>query len=281
MSMRSGTVPRLRAAMTLPTIRARSPWVRTPRGPGVVAELPVARTPGAVARASGAVAAAPWRAHEDAVATLQHVLAAMVDLLAVDAHVAQATRGACREAGGGETRPLRHKAHHDGADGAALEEHVLAEPAALAPVAARAGTQALVAEEEWAIALGHFHGCAGDVAGPGEHVLPILGGGGAHATVEEEHVRVGTAIVPRARLRHRPQGRARARHHLVGDDLMQRPQDEERHVVARLGSAHHRRGELRVEETPFGRLHLDRAIHPFVVGRPGRRAQRTAYAVMA
>src|SRR5262249_3460532 len=214
--------------------RCRSPGARPPRAPVVVAELAIAEAKCVVAGAGGAVAAAARRAHEDAIAALQHVLAAMIDLLVVDAHVAQAARGAAREAGGGAARPLRQEADHEGAHGAALEEHVRAEPAPPVPIAARARAQALVVEEKRAVALGHFHGRAGDIAGPGEDVLAVLGGSGAHAAVEEEHVGVGTPVVARPRLGYCPQGRARPRHHLVGDDLMQCSQNHERHVVARL-----------------------------------------------
>src|SRR5207249_104714 len=81
-----------------------------------------------------------------------------------------------------------------------------AEAAPVAPGAPRARAQPLVVEEERAIALRHLHRRARDVAGPREHVLAVLSGGRAHAAVEEEDVRVGSPVVARSRLGHRPEG---------------------------------------------------------------------------
>src|SRR5207244_6639417 len=97
--------------------------------PADIAEQAVAQAEGSRPRAGRAVAAAPGRAHEHAVAARENVLAAMIHLPAVDAHVAEAAGAAALEAGRGKFRPLRHEAQHDGAGGSALDEDVLAEAA--------------------------------------------------------------------------------------------------------------------------------------------------------
>src|SRR6266852_6014366 len=188
--------------------------------PADIAEQAVAQAKPGGAGPGRPIAAAPGRAHEHAVTTREDVLAAVIHLLAVDAHVAEAAGPPALEAGRGKLRPLRHEAQHDGTGGSALDEDVLAEAAPVAPGAPRARPQPLVVEEERAIALRHLHRRARDVAGPREHVLAVLGGGRAHAAVEEEDVRVGPAVVAGARLGHRPERGARAGHHLVGDDLV-------------------------------------------------------------
>src|SRR5712691_11606994 len=190
--------------------------------PADIAEQAVAQAEGSGPGAGRPVAAAPGRAHEHAVAAREDVLAAVIHLLAVDAHIAEAAGPAALEAGRGKLRPLRHEAQHDGAGGSALDEYVLAEAAPVPPGASRIRPQPLVVEEERAIALRHLHGRARDIAGPREHVLAVLGGGRAHAAIEEEDVRVGSPVVAGARLGHRPERRARAGHHLVGNDLVER-----------------------------------------------------------
>src|SRR5207237_1320460 len=66
--------------------------------PADIAEQAVAQAEGSRSRAGRAVAAAPRRAHEHAVAARENVLAAMIHLLAVDAHVAEAAGGPCSPA---------------------------------------------------------------------------------------------------------------------------------------------------------------------------------------
>src|SRR5689334_13198233 len=117
------------------------------------------------------VPAAARRAHQHTVAALEHVLAPVIHLPAVDPHVAEAARAAAGEPGRREARPLGHEAHHDGARRLALDQDVLTEPAAEAPPPARARPHALVVEEERAVSLGHLHRGARDVARPREHVL--------------------------------------------------------------------------------------------------------------
>src|SRR5207244_7218472 len=119
--------------------------------PAGLAGQAVARAEGGRPRAGRAVAAAPGRAHEHAVAARENVLAAMIHLPAVDAHVAEAAGAAALEAGRGKFRPLRHEAQHDGAGGSALDEDVLAEAAPVAPGAPRARAQPPVVEEGRAI----------------------------------------------------------------------------------------------------------------------------------
>src|SRR5258708_4685977 len=163
-----------------------------------VPQRPIARDECAIPLATRAVAAAARRAHEHAVAALQHVLLAVVDAGAVDADVAQAAGGAAGEAGGGELRALGHDAEHDGTRRAALDQDVLAQAAAEAAGAAGAGAQALVVEEERALALGHLDRRRRDGAGPREHVLAVLDRPCAHAAVEEQDRRVGPAVLARA-----------------------------------------------------------------------------------
>src|SRR6266478_9958818 len=82
-------------------------------------------------------------------------------------------------------RSLGHEAQHDRPPRAALEEDVLAEPAAGTSPPARARAHALVAEEERAVALRDLDGRARDIARPREHVLAVLVRRRAHAAVEE------------------------------------------------------------------------------------------------
>src|SRR6266849_8912795 len=105
--------------------------------PADIAEQPVAQAEGSGPRPGRPVAAAPGRAHEHAVAAREDVLAAVIHLLAVDAHVAEAAGPPALEAGRGKLRPLRHEAQHDGARGSALDEYVLAEAAPVPPGPAR------------------------------------------------------------------------------------------------------------------------------------------------
>src|SRR5215470_6557346 len=176
-----------------------------PRSAPGVAALAVALAQLAGALAGGPVATATRRAHQHAIAVLQHVLAAVVHLLAVDAHVAEPAGAAARQARRGEARALGHEAHHDRALRLALDQRVLAEAAPEAAAPARAGPHSLVVEEERAVALGHLHRCARDVAGPREDVLAVLRRGCAHPAVEEQHGGVRAAVVAHARLGHRPQ----------------------------------------------------------------------------
>src|SRR5437773_10266535 len=116
-----------------------------------VAQRAIPRDERFVAPGARAVATAARRAHEHAVAALQHVLLAIVDARAVDADVAEAAGRAAGEAGGGELRALGHDAQHDRARRAALDQDVLAEAAAEEPGSARAPAQALVVDEERAL----------------------------------------------------------------------------------------------------------------------------------
>src|SRR4029453_4629328 len=84
---------------------------------------------GAVARARRAVAAAPRRAPQHAIATLEHGRVAGVPAPPVDAHVAAPSGRTTGQAGGGEGGALGHDAEHDGPRRAALDEDVLAESA--------------------------------------------------------------------------------------------------------------------------------------------------------
>src|ERR1700730_251950 len=62
--------------------------------PADIAEQAVAQAEGGGPRAGRAVAAAPGRAHEHAVPARKDVLAAVIHLLTVDAHVAEAANAA-------------------------------------------------------------------------------------------------------------------------------------------------------------------------------------------
>ena len=62
---------------------------------------------------------------------------------------------------------------------------ILAEPAAGASTPAGARPHALVVEEERAVALGHLHRRARDIAGPRQHVLAVLPRGRDRSPVEE------------------------------------------------------------------------------------------------
>jgi len=131
-----------------------------------VAERGVALAQRPIARAGGAVAPAAGRADEHAVAPREDVLLAVVDAAAVDLDVAAPAGAAAGQARRGKRRPLGHDAQHDRPGRATLDQDVLTEPAAEAPAAARARPQALVVEEQGAVALGDLHRCRRDVARP-------------------------------------------------------------------------------------------------------------------
>src|SRR6266704_1649460 len=78
-----------------------------------VAERAVVLGERKVALCSGAVTAAARRPHQDDVAALEHVLAAVVDRAAVDLHVAQPAVVAAGEARCGELRTLGHEGRDD------------------------------------------------------------------------------------------------------------------------------------------------------------------------
>src|SRR3989442_7228094 len=103
--------------------------------PADIAEQAVAQAEGSRPRAGRAVAAAPRRAHEHTVAARENVLAAMIHLLAVDAHVAETAGAAALEARRGKLRPLPHEAQHDGAGALPLTR---GDPAYATPAAPRA-----------------------------------------------------------------------------------------------------------------------------------------------
>src|SRR6476620_1454186 len=120
-----------RARLDTPSVRAaprmatRSPVSAAGVTAGVIALAQLLRPlPGRP------VAAAARRAHQHPVAALEHVLAPVIHLLAVDPHVAEAARAAAGEPGRREARALGHEAHHDGARRLALDQDVLTEPAA-------------------------------------------------------------------------------------------------------------------------------------------------------
>ena len=80
-----------------------------------------------------------------------------------------------------------------------------------------------------------------------------------------------------AGLRHRPERRARARHHALGDHLVERAEHDHRHVVAGVRAAHHRGGEPRVQEAALRRLDPHRPVHALVVRQGGQ--ERAAHGV--
>src|SRR2546425_2838938 len=71
--------------------------VSPPRSPDI-AEQAVAQAEGSGPGAGRPVAAAPGRAHEHAVAAREDVLAAVIHLLAIDTHIAEAAGPAALEA---------------------------------------------------------------------------------------------------------------------------------------------------------------------------------------
>jgi len=85
-----------------------------------------------------AVAAAARCPHQDDVAAVENVLAAVVDRDAVDLHVTEPPVVAAREARRPKLRALGHERRDDRRVRLALEADVLAEPAAEAAGAARA-----------------------------------------------------------------------------------------------------------------------------------------------
>src|SRR3989442_4028325 len=119
-----------------------------------VAERAITLDERPAARARRAVAAAPGRPEHDRVARAQHVLLAVVDALAVQPDLAAAAGRAAGEPGRGIGRSLGHEAHHDRRRRLVLDPHLLTETAPELAGPARAGTHALVVEEERAVALG-------------------------------------------------------------------------------------------------------------------------------
>src|SRR5262245_58338417 len=140
-------------------------------GPASVAERAIALGHGRIALRRRAVAAAARRTHQDDVTAIEHVLPAVVDRDTVDLHVAEPAMLAAREAGRLELRALGHERREDRRIRLALEADVLPEAAAEAPAPARARSQALLVEEQGAVALGHLDRRRRDVARPGEDAL--------------------------------------------------------------------------------------------------------------
>src|SRR5262245_30941361 len=232
------TVLPTRACLVERLPSASNGFEREPDAPLSIAERATALGRGRIALCDWTIPATAWRPHQHDVAALEHVLAAIVDRDAVDLHVAEPAVLAARETGRRELRALGHERGDDRCVRLAFEHDVLPEPTAEPAGAARARGQPLLVEEQRAVALGHLDRRGRDVARPGEHVLAVLARRGAHAAIEEEDVGVGSAVGAEPRLLHGPERRAGARHHAIGDHLVERAEEQHRDVVTGDGAAH-------------------------------------------
>src|SRR5262249_28890392 len=119
------------------------------------------------AAAVGAAKTAAARGAElDAVAATDQLRTAVVDRPAVDRHKAKPARGAAAQPRRGDLGALDDKQRADRVVVFDLDPDILAKPAAILSVAARAFAQALVAEEDRVVALGDLDRGRGDVGRP-------------------------------------------------------------------------------------------------------------------
>ena len=118
----------------------------------------------------------------------------MVDRGAINAHLAASAVRASAKARRRKAAPLGHENQSDRRFGADLEVDLLSETSAMAPVASAAGSQFLAMDEQCAVALDQLDGNVGDIARPCIGALPVTAVRGPHATIEEQHVRVGLAV---------------------------------------------------------------------------------------
>src|SRR6185312_3085924 len=119
-------------------------------------------------------AAATGRAERYALPLFQQNILAVVDLRAVDAHLAAGAGLAAVHAGSREAAALGHEDDAYGRVGDDLELDLLAEAAAEAARAAAARAQLLAVHEQRAVALDQLDGDVGDVAGPGVGALAVV-----------------------------------------------------------------------------------------------------------
>ena len=199
-----------------------------------------------------------------------HVLLLGIGLLAVDAQLARRAVLAAFDAERREDRALGEEGDGDRRLAAALDQDLLAEPAAMAAGAAGVGAQLLVMEAQRRDVLADLDRGRGDVGRPAEAGHAVALRVAAHAAVVEEHVGVGLAALPaHARLVHAPHRRAAGRHHALRHDLAEAAEHQHRHVVADQHARAARRGELRIDDAAFRRPERDRPPGALVVGQVG------------
>ena len=117
-------------------------------------------------RTTAAFVTAAGSTEHDAVAAANKLRAAVVDCRAVDRHKAEPTGRAAAKSRGGDLGTLDDKQRRDIVIAFDVDRDILAEPATVLSVAARAFAQPLVAEEDRVVALGNLDRCRRDVRRP-------------------------------------------------------------------------------------------------------------------
>src|SRR5690606_3039092 len=133
-----------------------------------------------------AVAGTAGGGETDRLSLREDMIDAIVRRLTIDLDNAGPAIPPAPQAGSGELATLGHEDDADIRVGAALQQDVLAEAAAIAAAAAAVGTHRLAVEEERAVTLHKLDRDVGDVARPGQAALSVGLGCGAHAAVEEQ-----------------------------------------------------------------------------------------------
>src|SRR3954447_11312855 len=184
-----------------------------------VSHLPIALAISGAAEIGTSKTAAAGSAEHDAVAAANKLRTAIVDGLAVDRHKAEPTGGAAAKSRGGDLGALDDKQRGDIVIAFDVDRDILAEPATVSSVAARAFAQPLVAEEDRVVALGNLDQCRRDVGWPRQATDTILVGPRPETAIEKQYRREIPPLPP-PRQRNGPERRAGRRHHPLRCNLV-------------------------------------------------------------